>query len=1237
MEVMLTQGDAASFMAEIRQQDKTLWEKVRDWFKNLAEKLRGVVDAYQGYTPDSPEGWIVAQMEDFIGVLQEAYSEALMDASENYRANEGKKNTTREGGDKYQTRSVNGKQVVWIQDNVLKQNTGIPEHQFVANYIAGHIGEIYTIIESGQKVYIGEDLPGEFTQSKYTQSILKNRSNIIRVKNRSAGNIGEMIEIATNRRWEKAKHPGNKDAKYGMYRYDTMFGFPVLDSKGNEVGANIYKAELVIRNASDGKKYLYDIVSIKKDATASGWLTNKIASAAAVAAGQKGNASVNKVSQQKPGVNPQSSEKRSDRSGVKMTREQEKATQDLDVTVDAKTESVAPSVLFSERTWTASDYVQDREKAALAISKAIGVTPEKATQYIDDINSIAKMIADDRTRLDYFSSPNRSSFVGNVEYGGSFDFSTLYKKRRLLTGTFTAIQRALPNTALTANEILEIRNRMKEAGLEVSFGLCYVEGSRANMGQFAKEFLRLYKQYYPDAWQPNMADVNTPDGISLDSLWHEAAKERICPEHSIRYENQSVSLARPTDSVLFSGSFFDGRLFLYFLRRFLDCGTLGKLLLFQDHSGSGGEIKLYIILTVEDLGGIGHMGDKLLSAVLLIVAGESDGVLRIVMDGHKNIGLRLAWMEIECKEQPVPGENNYLFLILQKSQITHPLGEGPILLGELNHIFIEIVKPLVLQETVFLKAPLAAAIMEAPSIAFTGEIDPFGMTKFVAHEVQISFTTAGKGKEADHLMKGDGAVNHRIVGILVHVRVHGGVCQTENQGFIANQSLVVAFHIGNRVFSGPAQAHITPHLANVPLLVGHFFHSTNPHIGEAHAKTVVKADTAFLDGKAHAGHTGHIFRDGNSLGIHLTNQFIGKLQIGDCFHMSIIGEVFAVGVKISTKSMVMIQHGGNSVKTETVKVILGHPEFQVAQQEVNDSVLAVIKAFCAPGRMVALNAIVEELPYSAVKHIDALGSILDSVGMNNVQKHPDTHFMGLVDQILQVLRLAEPAGGGKEIGNLVSEASVIRMLHNGHQLNGVVAGFFDMGKDNISKLAVRTDLAFLLGHAHMSFINIELLFADKIFVSPGEDITLIHNLCAPGDGLGVLNHPAGVKGHMLCTGKIGVYYGFYLAAVPQGVFALQQKLPVAVIQFFQGMTCLIPSVKIAGQIQLVGAGSPFTVGPSGFSAVEAIIVMGIGKFIQRPNLSQQAVFGCPVEEHPKIDITGKVFKLGIILKNTIHI
>ena len=203
------------------------------------------------------------------------------------------------------------------------------------------------------------------------------------------------------------------------------------------------------------------------------------------------------------------------------------AAQQVGFVLDTQTESVAPAVAMkSENTWKQSDYVQERDKAAAEIAKAIGVSEKKAKDYIDSINSIAKMIAEDRSRLDYFSSPGRSSFVGNVEYGGSFDFSTLCKKRRLLTGTFTAIQKALPNTALTADEILDIRNRMKEANLEVSCGLCYVEGSRANMGQFAKEFLRLYKQYYPDAWQPNMADVNTPDGIEWVRINHPECYEQ---------------------------------------------------------------------------------------------------------------------------------------------------------------------------------------------------------------------------------------------------------------------------------------------------------------------------------------------------------------------------------------------------------------------------------------------------------------------------------------------------------------------------------------------------------------------------------------------------------------------------------------------------------------------------------------------------------------------------------------
>ena len=195
------------------------------------------------------------------------------------------------------------------------------------------------------------------------------------------------------------------------------------------------------------------------------------------------------------------------------------------VEIDASTESVAPN-MFSERTWTESDYVVYRDQMAEKIAKALDVSVQKAKSYIDDINSIAKMIADDRARLDYEASSFGSAFVSNVEYGGSFDYTTLCKKRRIYTGTFTEIQKRLKDVALTPDDILTIRNLMLEEGIEATCGLCYVEGSRANMGKFAKEFIRLYKRDNPLAWIPNMADVNTPDGVEQMRISHPEAYDQ---------------------------------------------------------------------------------------------------------------------------------------------------------------------------------------------------------------------------------------------------------------------------------------------------------------------------------------------------------------------------------------------------------------------------------------------------------------------------------------------------------------------------------------------------------------------------------------------------------------------------------------------------------------------------------------------------------------------------------------
>ncbi len=209
---------------------------------------------------------------------------------------------------------------------------------------------------------------------------------------------------------------------------------------------------------------------------------------------------------------------------------------------DAESGSIAPTTLLSEKTWTESEYVQNREVAINAIVKALDVSEEDASRYIDNINSIARMIADDRERLDYEPNidENASALKTNKEYKWTVDMSTLCAKRLLYTGTFDAIQKKLPNTVFNSEEMLELRSMMMKRGREVACGICYVESTRRELGPITAEFIERYKLaqkngtpiskinsagkevilqekgtkrnfYTEDGYVPTLAELNTTD------------------------------------------------------------------------------------------------------------------------------------------------------------------------------------------------------------------------------------------------------------------------------------------------------------------------------------------------------------------------------------------------------------------------------------------------------------------------------------------------------------------------------------------------------------------------------------------------------------------------------------------------------------------------------------------------------------------------------------------------------
>ena len=94
-EMMLTDTDAIGRIAgKLQNQDRTLWEKIKDFFTGLVEKLR---NAYQDAEPDSEIAKILKRAIQDNEALAEAWASAVVDAGENYQLQDGQKKNAREG------------------------------------------------------------------------------------------------------------------------------------------------------------------------------------------------------------------------------------------------------------------------------------------------------------------------------------------------------------------------------------------------------------------------------------------------------------------------------------------------------------------------------------------------------------------------------------------------------------------------------------------------------------------------------------------------------------------------------------------------------------------------------------------------------------------------------------------------------------------------------------------------------------------------------------------------------------------------------------------------------------------------------------------------------------------------------------------------------------------------------------------------------------------------------------
>lgn len=160
-------------------------------------------------------------------------------------------------------KDIDGSSIVIINDLRFWGKTW-DEWSEIEELLKQYVGECYEILETSEHIFIGDDFPVEYVGSEYTAHLWKGKKH---AKANASQGIPELITIADSPSKmdnEKVKHLS--DAKYGWYIYKTRFALPVYGRGDNQILSEykLYSADLLVRHAEDGRKYLYDLINIER-------------------------------------------------------------------------------------------------------------------------------------------------------------------------------------------------------------------------------------------------------------------------------------------------------------------------------------------------------------------------------------------------------------------------------------------------------------------------------------------------------------------------------------------------------------------------------------------------------------------------------------------------------------------------------------------------------------------------------------------------------------------------------------------------------------------------------------------------------------------------------------------------------------------------------------------------------------------------------------------------------------
>lgn len=144
--------------------------------------------------------------------------------------------------------------------------------------------------------------------------------------------------------------------------------------------------------------------------------------------------------------------------------------------------TVTQDIMFSVRTFQKADQEKYYDRLGDILVKQGYGSKKKVNKFLKDIRTVSAMILNNPD-LDYETDGVFDAIKDNADdqYMSSEDYTTLCRKTLKLTSTISAIMKKM-NRGLTAEEMVDVRNMMKDAGEVVNCAACYVFSRWVNIG-----------------------------------------------------------------------------------------------------------------------------------------------------------------------------------------------------------------------------------------------------------------------------------------------------------------------------------------------------------------------------------------------------------------------------------------------------------------------------------------------------------------------------------------------------------------------------------------------------------------------------------------------------------------------------------------------------------------------------------------------------------------------------------